>query len=312
MSDIRIDQIIGNRNWFHFNKNISRRYGVEVARFVGFLADMQGYAREMNTITEDGFFFCTSNTIEEWLKFDVRKQRKLVKVLEDEGVLTTKRMGLPAKRYFKFNSIKLLELLNINVVDLKDTLNSAEVYTQECTNLYTLDYAEMYTNKNKDNKTKNNNMSSEENDTLEETKTDTVGRSNKVTSAPSSSKKDIQLVEEVISYLNEKTGKKFQASTKSYQKEILGRLKTGDYTLEDFKTVIDFKCKEWLNNEKMNKYLRPDTLFRDSNFNKYLNEAISSEKHIKETEDAIRIESFENKVDDERMEELFSLMGMGI
>lgn len=161
-------------------------------------------------------------------------------------------------------------------------------------------------NNNKDS------MSSEENDVLEETNTDIVGRSNKVTSAPSSSKKDIQLVEEVILYLNEKTGKKFQSSTKSYQKEILGRLKTGDYTLEDFKTVIDFKCKEWLNNEKMNKYLRPDTLFRDSNFNKYLNEAISSEKHIKETEDAIRIESFENKVDDERMEELFSLMGMGI
>ena len=43
--------------------------------------------------------------------------------------------------------------------------------------------------------------------------------------------------------------------------------------MEDFKLVIDKKCKEWIGTE-FEKYLTPETLFRPSNFEKYLNQNI--------------------------------------
>ena len=74
---------------------------------------------------------------------------------------------------------------------------------------------------------------------------------------------------EIVDYLNAKAGTRYKASTASTRKLIKARLKEG-FTLEDFKTVIDKKCNEWLNDSKMEQYLRPETLF-GTKFEGYLN-----------------------------------------
>ena len=74
---------------------------------------------------------------------------------------------------------------------------------------------------------------------------------------------------EIIEYLNMKTGSKFKATTKPYIQAIRSRLKEG-YTVNDFKTVIDKKCREW-KGTKLEKYLTPKTLFAPSHFDTYLN-----------------------------------------
>lgn len=74
---------------------------------------------------------------------------------------------------------------------------------------------------------------------------------------------------EIIEYLNMKTGSKFKATTKPYIQAIRSRLKEG-YTVDDFKTVIDKKCREW-KGTKLEKYLTPKTLFARSHFDTYLN-----------------------------------------
>ena len=43
------------------------------------------------------------------------------------------------------------------------------------------------------------------------------------------------------------------------------------FTVEDFKTVIHKKAKQWMDDPKMIKFLRPETLF-GSKFEGYLNE----------------------------------------
>ena len=78
---------------------------------------------------------------------------------------------------------------------------------------------------------------------------------------------------EAVEYLNEKAGTKYKSSSKNTTKHIKARINDG-YTLEDFKTVIDKKCSEWLNTD-MEKYLCPDTLF-GSKFEKYLNQKINA------------------------------------
>lgn len=84
------------------------------------------------------------------------------------------------------------------------------------------------------------------------------------------SEKNKEIYMAVVSYLNEKAGTNYRASSEATKKLIRARLAEG-YTLEDFKTVIDTKCAEWLNTDYA-KFLRPSTLFQNSKFEGYLNQ----------------------------------------
>ncbi len=75
---------------------------------------------------------------------------------------------------------------------------------------------------------------------------------------------------EIIDYLNEKAETKYRYQTTSTKEKIRARYREG-YTIDDFKTVIDNKCAEWKNDEKMCNYLRPETLF-GTKFESYLNQ----------------------------------------
>lgn len=93
--------------------------------------------------------------------------------------------------------------------------------------------------------------------------------------------------ERIISYLNEKTGKAFKATTKGTKRLIKAKWNEG-FTEEDFRTVIDIKSGQWIQDEKMNRYLRPDTLF-SGKFEGYLNEGKAQGKPLKEDSIARRM-----------------------
>jgi len=86
-------------------------------------------------------------------------------------------------------------------------------------------------------------------------------------------KKNKEQVAEIIKYFNEKTGKNFRIDPKN---SINARLNDG-FTVEDCKKVIDIKTATWLNDSKMNTFLRLETLFRPTKFESYLNEKIPGE-----------------------------------
>lgn len=88
--------------------------------------------------------------------------------------------------------------------------------------------------------------------------------------------KYINIYVEILDHLNRKANTNFKYSAKATQRLINARLKE-KYTVEDFKRIIDNKCKDWLNNKEMSKYLRPSTLFRPSNFENYYNEVIKED-----------------------------------
>lgn len=80
----------------------------------------------------------------------------------------------------------------------------------------------------------------------------------------------------IIDYLNKRKGKKHSVKTKKTA-QLVHKLLDNGFTVEDFERVIDIKCSQWLNNEKMNQYLRPRTLFSEK-FEDYLNEALARTK----------------------------------
>lgn len=94
----------------------------------------------------------------------------------------------------------------------------------------------------------------------------TVNNTNNI--KPLSSKPDPVPYGEIISYLNEVTGKNFK-NVETHKKLIRARWNE-KATLGDFKKVIDNKSSEWLGTD-MAKYLQPSTLF-GSKFDQYLNQ----------------------------------------
>ena len=75
---------------------------------------------------------------------------------------------------------------------------------------------------------------------------------------------------EIIDYLNEKANTKYRSSGSKTKLLIKARVNDG-FDLDDFKKVIDTKTIQWLNDPKMKKFLRPETLF-GTKFEGYLNE----------------------------------------
>lgn len=107
----------------------------------------------------------------------------------------------------------------------------------------------------------------------------------------------------IIDYLNEKTGKKLRVGGE-VTRLIDARLNAGACE-QDFYTVIDNKCDDWLQDPKMSKYLRPVTLF-GTKFDGYLNE-----EH-KKIEDKLPVYDTSNNTtisDEEEMEIMKSMGG---
>lgn len=85
------------------------------------------------------------------------------------------------------------------------------------------------------------------------------------------------MVEQVMAYLNLQARRNYRTKNPNGTPTagamvIAQRLKEG-YTVEQCKDVIGEKSNAWMGDEKMDQYLNPQTLFRKSNFDKYLTEA---------------------------------------
>lgn len=104
----------------------------------------------------------------------------------------------------------------------------------------------------------------------------------------------------VIDYLNKKANKHFRY-TQTSKRLILARSKE-KFSLDDMKKVIDNKCKDWLNDNEMNQYLRPATLFQPKKIEGYLNEVVQpSEPHVSNQS---KTEKPKNKINSKKKDEL--------
>lgn len=89
---------------------------------------------------------------------------------------------------------------------------------------------------------------------------------------------DEELAKKTIAYINSKTRKRFGNGVGNLKeiKAQINKLKANGDTLKEiedkFAYVVNVKCQEWLNNTEYKKHLNPVTLFRESNFDKYLNQ----------------------------------------
>ena len=79
-------------------------------------------------------------------------------------------------------------------------------------------------------------------------------------------------IAEIIDFLNYMTGSHYRYNSESTNKLIRSKL-SNKFTVDDFKTVINNKCADWLGTDWA-QYLRPQTLFGNK-FEQYLNQICS-------------------------------------
>jgi len=89
---------------------------------------------------------------------------------------------------------------------------------------------------------------------------------------PNNDKNVNKYIVEIVDYLNALTSSQYRPTTRETARLISGRLSEG-YTVENCKAVIRNRWEAWGQDPRMREYMRPNTLFRPSNFEGYLQEA---------------------------------------
>lgn len=111
---------------------------------------------------------------------------------------------------------------------------------------------------------------------------------------------DKEIIKGIIDYLNIKTNSHYKYSTEKTRKLIKTRL-NDNFTIDDFKTVIDKKTDEWLGTD-FEKFLRPETLFGNK-FEGYLNQKTTPKK---KTLKDINMSDIDRAIEEERMGGLYN------
>lgn len=246
---MNILHILANDNYFIYNKDIAKTMGTDVAIILGLLCNKYNYYEKQNKLTIiDGkeYFYCTREHIYNETGLKESGQRKSMKILEDQGILEHKKIGIPSKNYYYINIEKLAQILEIS--------SSAE-------------NKELEVSKNNDLSLKNNTQILYNKNNIEKNiNLEYIPENEEIKKENSILKENIDCI---IQYLNQSIGTNYKPNSKSTIKLIKARFNDG-FVLDDFYDVIDKKVKEWKNTE-MEKYLRPETLFGNK-FESYLNQ----------------------------------------
>ena len=98
MSKILVKQLLTSSNYWTLNKTIVKIFGIETAFLLTNLAEAETMMSD-----KDGWFYQTSETLEEFTSLSRYKQDKAIDELVEAGVLQKDVRGIPAKRYFKLD-----------------------------------------------------------------------------------------------------------------------------------------------------------------------------------------------------------------
>ena len=131
-------RLLASDGFLSVNKHIARIVGLDAAVLLAELASAHNYFESRDQLTADGMFFETVEHIQENTTLTQYQQAKAVKVLSNAGILETKKIGIPAKRYFLINEEVVLNILDYkkskNLITGDEKTSSLEVKKLDCNN----------------------------------------------------------------------------------------------------------------------------------------------------------------------------------
>ena len=103
------------------NKQLAKQVGLKEAVLLADLISKEEYF--ISKGMTDGWFFNTEANIEADTTLNSYHQRKCLKTLKEFKIIETKRIGIPAKQYFKINELQVMQILNNLIVKDCTTIN---------------------------------------------------------------------------------------------------------------------------------------------------------------------------------------------
>lgn len=99
------------------SKLIAHAIGLNEAVAYASLIAKSAYYERNNLLDDDGYFYCTINDLQESTALTRDQQEKVIKKLVKLGLISYKRKGLPAKRFFKLtvDVDKVKEIIDIGI-----------------------------------------------------------------------------------------------------------------------------------------------------------------------------------------------------
>ena len=240
-----------------------------------------------------GYSFPSYTTLTEKCCISKKTVIKALNNLEKKGIIKKECLKGKGNKYFitdfeNYTSVKTTPVEKLhqckNYTSVETTPHRCKNYTSLVENLHPIN-----TNTITNTITNNNMSDSKESDTQpgafkEDNNSDNKkSNSNNTKAETNNYTKEIK---EIINYLNLKANRNYrlvEANKDIIKARFNESKKSGkEYTVEDFKQVIDYKVAEWIDAEwtdkqgnlvKGKKYLQPSTLFSRKNFDNYLNSA---------------------------------------
>lgn len=123
-----VKELLLSSNYWVMNKNVVKTFGIETAFLLTNLAEA-----EQIMSTDDGWFYQTSDTLEELTTLSRYKQDNAIEQLEKAGILEKDVRGIPAKRYFRLDYKALAnKIVNNSQTSIQE--NDKQVFKKLATN----------------------------------------------------------------------------------------------------------------------------------------------------------------------------------
>lgn len=124
-------ELLSRDNYLTINKIVAKKIGITATALLSELCYRRQYLERGGKLTEDGFFYATVESIQEELPLSEYEQRKILTSLEELGVVTVERRGIPAKRFICIHEDALQALLAKNCVDAEQVPKNFENKTRK-------------------------------------------------------------------------------------------------------------------------------------------------------------------------------------
>lgn len=104
-------KLISFEGYIPVSKLLSKLLGLNESVILGEFVTEYIYYESHNMLTEDDYFYCTVENLEQNVFLNEFFQRKALKHLCEEGLITIEKRGLPAKRYIHLNIDRIEEIV---------------------------------------------------------------------------------------------------------------------------------------------------------------------------------------------------------
>ena len=165
-----IKKLLSQNAFWQVNKAMAKLIGVDAALILSDLIAREEYFKSKNmlvSINGNGYFFVTSDDIENTTTYSYHIQKKCIKVLKEHGMIETFLRGIPAKTHYMVVESKVEECFKSSsekINKLKDLNQSIEIIKEpvikKIKNCDVKDLRTINKNKNKNTNKNNNNIES--------------------------------------------------------------------------------------------------------------------------------------------------------